>query len=217
MGFEVIYPLKGLNHLLINRNQDQKEYFELQTKTNETKRTRVFASEENIDFICGFIRKRFNDKPINLLCHGTRSGFEQKMFRKYLPANSEVIGSELSPSAFGYTDTVVWDFNVLNPDWENKFDVLYSNSHDHSLNLRETLQVWLSSLNKTGFIILEHSIAHEWFKKSEPSALKFETIPFLLLDWFNGQVFVSKIFDAPKFHISSVRHQIFVISKNNQF
>jgi hypothetical protein len=216
MGFEVIYPLKGLNHIMINRYQDQKKYVQIQTKTNEFKRTRVFASEENIDLICSFIRKRFNDKPINLLCHGTRNGFEQKIFRKYLPVNSEVVGSELSSSAFDYADTVVWDFNILNPDWENKFDVLYSNSHDHSFNLRDTLQVWINSLNENGIIILEHSIAHEWFKKSEPSALKFETLPFLLLDWFKGQVFVSEIFNAPKFHISSIRHKIFVISKNSQ-
>jgi hypothetical protein len=216
LGFEVIYPLKGLSHMLKNRYKDKKEYFQLQTKTYKIKRIRVFASEENIDFICQYIRKRFNGHPINLLCHGTRNGFEQKIFRKYLPANSEVVGSELSPSAFGIPDTVVWDFNNLNPDWVNKFDVLYSNSHDHCLNLRNTLEVWLNSLNNNGIIVLEHSIAHEWRKKSEPSALKFETIPFLLLDWFKGQVFVSEVFTAPKSHISSVRHQIFVISKNSQ-
>ena len=213
-GFEIIFPLSGIKaNVADNKSEVYEEYRTRQTKTNKKKLARVFASEENLKFISEFLLNRFGDVPLKVICHGSRNGFEQAKFSELLPGGSEILGTDISPTATMFPATIQWDFNERNPEWEGIFDVVYSNSHDHAFNLRNTLATWIQTLNNGGVIILEHSIAHEWVKKSEPSAVKAELIPFLILDWFQGEVLVTAVLRPPHYVISSNRHNVIVISK----
>ncbi len=180
---------------------------------NEKKRDRVFAKEENLIFISNVLKGHIKERPIKMLCHGTRNGYEQNTFINYLPPGSSAIGTEISESSLNYLNTINWDFNVGNDEWKGTFDVIYSNSHDHAFNLKVTLGHWLETLRIGGLLVIEHSIAHEFRSKSDPSQFKLELFPFLLLEWFEGKAICIDILDAPMAFINKERHKIFFIQK----
>jgi len=213
-GFEIISPLSGLRNSIDKpKKVDYNKYYKKQVKLNKQKIERVFAVEKNLRFTCDLLIKKYREKPLNVICHGTRNGFEQDIFLKYLTSGSNVIGTEISPTATKFANTIEWDFSKAKLEWNNSFDVVYSNSHDHAINLKETLQVWLDSLNDEGVIILEHSLAHEWVHRSEPSAVKVELLPFLILKWFKEKAYVESIYQLSNSSKLGERNFLILISK----
>lgn len=102
------------------------------------------------------IYEHFKDDDIkNILCHGTRSGEEQKLFKDSFKCY--VMGSELCEKAINAPMTTIWDFNKVNPDWIGKFDLVYTNSFDHCITPKETLEVWKNQLAENGKLLIEWS------------------------------------------------------------
>lgn len=111
------------------------------------------------DSVIESISKYFKDRNVqSILCHGTRTGDEQKLFKKYF--GCYVWGSELSERAHDADMTTVWDFNKVNPDWVGKFDIIYSNSFDHCITPKETLGVWKDQLTENGRLCIEWTEFH---------------------------------------------------------
>lgn len=139
------------------------DYLEYQKKWNKIKVGKiVYVRQSTINLICDI--KTFAG---SILCHGTRCAAEQKFFKKRFP-NAEIIGSEIGPSALNSPMTVQWDFNKQNDDWVNKFDIVYSNSFDHSITPLETLKVWKKQLNKSGMLFLEYAENRSNPSESDP-------------------------------------------------
>ncbi len=140
------------------------EYVEAQIKANKRKIDWQWVKKENIQIICDYI-----GQVDSVLCHGTRQGFEQKYFKQILEC--EVLGTEISPTAKDFEDTVQWDFNKQKKDWLNRWDIVYSNSLDHSPNPIETVDIWKQQAKK--FVILERdencnkSTVHDPFGATE--------------------------------------------------
>ena len=88
------------------------EYKKWQVFGNSLKQESVWVEKDNVKKIVKNLN--FINKKISLLCLGTRNGSEQKLFKKYLPKNSYVLGMEISNSAKNYKDTIQWDFNIYN-------------------------------------------------------------------------------------------------------
>lgn len=129
------------------------DYIDAQKNTTDKKYGRLVYVRENI--ING-IYQEFKNKKINsILCHGTRSGEEQKYFKKYF--NCYVMGSELSEKAESADMTTIWDFNKENKDWVGNFDLVYTNALDHCINPTETLGIWKDQLTKDGNLLIEWS------------------------------------------------------------
>lgn len=122
------------------------EYIERQVSANKRKIGWIWVQKENIKKICDFI-----GHADSVLCHGTRRGKEQQYFKEFL--GCEVLGTEISPTATDFPDTIQWDFNKENPDWEKGWDIVYSNSLDHSPTPKETVGLWMSQARK--YLILE--------------------------------------------------------------
>jgi hypothetical protein len=93
----------------------------------------------------------------NIICHGTRRGGEQQDFLKLYP-DAYVIGTEISDTATQFPLTIEHDFNIQKQEWINKFDILYSNSFDHSFNIEKTIKVWADQMNKDGKMFIEWNI-----------------------------------------------------------
>ena len=53
--------------------------------------------------------------------------------------------------------TVQWDYAEQKDEWVNKFDIVYSNSFDHSFDPQKTIDTWREQLNGNGRIYLEYS------------------------------------------------------------
>lgn len=128
------------------------DYRNNQIKANKAKLDCVWVRPETIDLICQVIKVR-NHEPKFGICHGTRRGIEQGLFKSYLKC--EVIGTEISDTAEKFPDTIEWDFHMVKPEWEKACDFIYSNSLDHAYNPQGALEKWISCLNEKGLLIIE--------------------------------------------------------------
>ena len=108
-----------------------------------------------IRFLAGYIHTNYGAIDFGI-CHGTRRGGEQANFTKALPNSPEVIGTEISDTATQFPNTVQWDFNEVNKEWDSKADFVYSNSWDHSCDPYRTFSAWGQSLKPDGLLILHH-------------------------------------------------------------
>lgn len=135
----------------IYKYRDYNHYLESQERTNREKLNWVYVSKKIIQNIA-------KDKGTaeNILCHGTRNGTEQQYFKDLFP-NAFVIGTEISSTAHMFPMTIQHDFTIEKEDWIGKFDIIYSNSFDHSIDPEKTIEVWANQLNKRGRLYLEYS------------------------------------------------------------
>ena len=125
------------------------------------------------------------------ICHGIRNGAELKYFKNYLVV--EIIGTEISPTATRFSDTIQWDFHDVKKEWENSFDFIYSNSFDHSYNPEHCIQQWMSCLKKDGACFLEHSLSDVKASKLDPFGATFHGMHKLINYAGKGLFHVSRI------------------------
>lgn len=140
----------------LHKYDSYKEYVKVQTKANKKKIGNVWAQPETIKLISDHILAN-NPQPEFGLCHGTRRGVEQALFREYL--GCEVLGTEISDTATQFPDTIEWDFHNVKEEWIGACDFIYSNSLDHACKPEKALRAWLSCLKNNGVLVIEWSEA----------------------------------------------------------
>ena len=175
------------------------------TLTKFGRRKRIF------DFLSAYIVRTIG-QPRFGICHGTRRGLEQQWFRKAL--GCEVIGTEISDTAYQFPQTTQWDFHEAKPEWINSVDFIYSNSFDHSYDPEKCLNVWMSCVRPGGLCILEHSSLHsqEGATNVDPFGAEIVAMPYLILSWAKGNYGVRDLLEAPKRPtVHAVRYQYFIV------
>lgn len=175
---------------------DYERYRSVQIAGNERKLERVFVLEQNITFLAERLRP---SAPKFGICHGTRRGAEQQWFRNDLPG-CDVIGTEISPTASQFPNTIQWDFHDVKPEWLNSADFIYSNSLDHSYDPDKCLNAWMSCIRPGGVCILEHTRMHDASCASDldPFGAELSLMPFLILQWGRGRFAATEMLRAPK-------------------
>ena len=180
--------------------KDYDEYVSYQTEANKHKIKNVYVHTNTIKTIV-------NDKKNadNIICHGTRNGAEQKYFKHFFP-QAYIVGTEISETASQFKMTVQHDFTIQKNEWIDKFDIVYSNSFDHSIDPVATLTTWRDQLNVNGRLYVEHSEdprinkSRAWdplaiSKKEIKEIMKqvdLELIYILKSDSENGNIYVCK-------------------------
>lgn len=136
------------------------EYVDAQVMGNLAK----YKSHSYVDtnIIGGIVNYMISNKlkPTFGLCHGSRRGLEQEYFVNWFKSQNievSVLGTEISPTAAEFKDTIQWDFNEAKDEWINGVDFIYSNSFDHSFNPSKTIDVWMSCLRDDGMCFVEWS------------------------------------------------------------
>jgi hypothetical protein len=137
---------------------DYAENYELYVENQKTLNARKFNSTCNDhDQIFNLIKDEVlmrNPNPTFGLCHGVRSGLENKTLGDKL--NCKIIGTEIGDK-FGYPDiTIQWDMHDIKEEWIGACDVIYSNSFDHVYDPIHCLNQWAKTLKPTGIIVLQH-------------------------------------------------------------
>ena len=130
----------------IYKYKNYAQYVEEQTKANKIKLGWTYVKRPVIDSICsnysslrtedGVVKS--NEDPSFIICHGTRKGTEQKLFKINYP-NAEIIGTEISDTATLFRMTIQHDFTIPIEEWIGKADIVYSNSFDHTI---DPVEVW---------------------------------------------------------------------------
>lgn len=136
------------------------EYVNAQIEGNTRKIKNSYVDPNSIDMLVKHLHTTYNLEPNMVLCHGTRRGLEQSYFQKAFSeynVQSNVIGTEISPTASEFPNTIQWDFHNVKDDWVGNVDLVYSNSFDHSFKPVDCLDAWMSCLTKNGKCVIEYS------------------------------------------------------------
>ena len=81
-----------------------------------------------------------------------------------------------------------------------KFDFVYSNSHDQSFNPKLALGSWIKCLKVGGLLVLEHSRFHGKSRanRQDPFGVETEVLPFLVMGWFSASLRLEGIYEPSK-------------------
>jgi len=139
--------MKYINH------ESYEEYKQIQTQTNHNKINVVWVTPGNIKDISNYCKDNQIDVK-NIICHGSRNAAEIKLFANEFP-EAGIMGTDISDTATNFPNTIQWDFHDENPDWEGQFDIVFTNSWDHSYDFEKALKAWIKSLTPTGRIFLD--------------------------------------------------------------
>jgi len=119
-------------------------------KTDHGNSSLSWIDEEGLVVVNKLIHSHVNDIKV-VVCHGCRSGVEVDVLQRLNP-DARVFGTDLYGEAYKYNRTYFreMDFDDVPPEWVGYFDVIYSNSIDHSRNPINTLMAWKSELKNNG-------------------------------------------------------------------
>lgn len=190
-GYDIVYINSQIDFYL-HEYESYDQYKKVQIHFNQKKIDSVWADKTTMHKVGEIVKRNADATEIKGICHGTRNGYEQN----YLNDNFkgfEVIGTDISPTAVEYKNSVMWDFHDENKEWFGKFDFVYSNSLDQSWKPSKALETWLNQLKKNGVLIIEHSAAHGPLSagKMDPFGVKPTVFCHVLAGWFGHQVSVS--------------------------
>jgi len=165
----------------VHQYDSHDEYVKAQVKANIRKEKFVWVKRHAIQKISKKI-------PIasSILCHGTRNGAELRLFEEFYP-QAYVIGTEISETAHKYKGTVQHDFHEPRNEWYNKFDIVYSNSFDHSYDPFKVLTTWTKQLKTTGRLIIEYQKQHKDVP-SDPLVIEQRNFEFLVKEKFGMKI-----------------------------
>jgi hypothetical protein len=128
------------------------EYKKAQVRWNLKKLKRVFSKPSELNAIIKYIKNNNIDIKTGV-CHGVRNGWEVQYFRENLCEN--IFGTEISHTADQFDNVIEWDFHEIKDEWLNHFDMIYSNSFDHTYKPEECLATWMSTLSENGRLFLQ--------------------------------------------------------------
>ncbi len=173
---------------------DYERYRAVQVKGNLHKLEGNSIKEETIAFLSEYLFKKKHVFQFGL-CHGTRRGKEQEYFQKYL--NCKVLGTEISPTAVEFPDTLEWDFHEAKPEWLGAVDFIYSNALDHSYDQEKCLDSWISCLKDDGICIIEHRQGSLHASELDPFGAHLVFMPYLITTWGKGKYSLREIIKSP--------------------
>ena len=136
--------------------ESYEEYVAAQTEANKRKLRNTWVRSETIDLIAGCV----SEYVVAILCHGTRNGFEQALFRKKFP-HAIISGTEISDTAKTFPMTAHHDFHDPLDTWHGCAQIVYSNSLDHAYDPRKALLTWRDQLAPHGRLFIEYSFTEQ--------------------------------------------------------
>lgn len=91
------------------------------------------------------------------ICHGSRNGKEIRVLQEYVPECS-ILGTEISPTATQFPNTIQWDFHNIKEEWLDSVDFVYSNTLDHSHSPEYAISQWVRCLSEKGRAFVEWDV-----------------------------------------------------------
>ena len=215
--FKLGYRISKINNtgVMVNiyKYKNYNEYKQTQIYYKKKKIDKVWADEKSLKILCKFLNENIKKDNVKGLCHGSRNGYEQKIFLNEIK-NSKVLGTDISETAIDFENSIVHDFHEQKDEWIENFDFVYSNSLDQSYDPHKALTVWLSQVKKNGFVIIEHSDQHGVISsgKMDPFGVEASFFPFLLTEWFGHSISL-KIIKTIKLNKNNAPVFFFILKK----
>lgn len=182
-------PRKGM---VLHDVGDYERYKKVQVVANKLKHDKVFAMQENI----AYLLDRFH--PESVLCHGVRNGAELDYFTSR-PGVRRILGTDIAP--VHHPAAIQHDMHEplygLDP-----FDMVYSNSWDHTYDPEKLFKVWAEQVATNGCMILEHTSLHcpSHSNERDPFGVTREVLVGFLAEVLGDKWHVWLLTDAPNHH-----------------
>ena len=189
---------------------DLAAYRREQEKGNRAKIDQVWTSEINLQFIARWLQQR-GVAPRFILCHGTRNGFEQKVFSAFF--HCDVLGTEISATATQFPMTVQADFHETAPEWERKADIVYSNSLDHAYDPVKALRAWAAAVRDGGVIVIEKASDSDprGVSDLDPFGITLSNLVVFLLETLGEIACLRALIDVPRRREGATYHKMVVV------
>lgn len=212
-GHQVVES-KGLCDYYLHEYQSYDDYRRIQVRHNVRKLDSIWADERTLERVVQILSREFGEgTPIRGICHGTRNGFEQN-YLMHLSSRMSIIGTDISPTAADYENSLQWDFHDPKEEWVSTSDFVYTNSLDQSWQPKIALTTWLGQLKPNGILIIEHTDLHGPIGASEmdPFGVRPTVLPYVLTMWFGHQISIEHSVDRKSDR--DLDAWLFVIRKN---
>lgn len=134
------------------------EYRQIQVAANKLKYHEVYAEDTELRSVAAHLARHHGGARRGL-CHGVRNGYEVHKLRALLPA-VDIVGTDISDTASGLSNCIVWDMHDVKPEWIGAIDFIYSNSWDHTYDPRLLFASWGNTLSPSGRIYLSYTALH---------------------------------------------------------
>ena len=141
------------------------QYLEVQRQTVRTRGIGPYFTDLEMKRIADWCKAN-GVQVVSGICHGARNGLECDELMRYLPL-ATIMGTDLFPNTGKSrlikreAEVIEWDFNEPRKEWERSFDLVYSNSLDHSPDPEETLKVWFRQLKPLGAMFVQWNRSDE--------------------------------------------------------
>ncbi len=135
-------------------------------RASAKRKYKAFYWDEEARILAGWFERRGLPLPHKVLCHGVRFGVDS--FTNVF--NAQVIGTDIFQmvrTSIAVKQFKQWDFRRIKPEWRGQFDMVYSNSLDHSNQPSRTLRIWLDQLNPNGHLIVNWTPYHDKVYKGD--------------------------------------------------
>ena len=185
------------------------QYRKIQIAHNKRKLDKVWADENTLSVIEDDLRA--HGIGATGICHGARNGFEVKWFQNRL--SGQIIGTDISETALQFPNMHVWDYHDANPDWENRFEFVYTNSLDQAINPAQALNAWSKQIVPHGRIYVEHTMAHSTSGAGEmdPFGAHPMIMPYLFFVWGRGVYRLTSILEVAAKQNNGLQAWVFVL------
>jgi hypothetical protein len=185
-------------------------YRDEQERGNRKKIDQVWTNERNLVFMSEWVRRRGID-PKFVVCHGTRNGFEQRIFAGAL--HCDVIGTEISSTASQFPMNLQADFHEIRPEWDGKVDFVYSNSLDHAYDPAKALRAWSQSVRDGGFMLLEKASDSDprGVSDLDPFGITLPNLLVFLLETLGESASIRALLDVPLPRTGATYHKVVVV------
>jgi SAM-dependent methyltransferase len=192
---------------------DVAAYRREQERGNRAKIAQIWTSEDSLLFISRWLGDR-GLAPRFIICHGTRNGFEQRVFSGFF--HCEVIGTEISPTASQFPMTVQADFHEPRVEWARKADLVYSNSLDHAYDPAKALRAWAEAVRDGGVIVLEKASDSDprGVSDLDPFGITLSDLVVFLLETLGDVACVRGVLDVPRPREGASYHKMIVVEIN---
>jgi len=123
-------------------------------KTDNGKKYYTWVDEKDMKEVNRVIHLYAKDIQ-TILCHACRCGLEVDVLHKLNPT-AKVFGTDIYGEAYKFDRAYFreMDFDIVPEEWVEYFDVIYSNSIDHSRDPINTLLAWKEELKKDGIFFI---------------------------------------------------------------
>ena len=173
------------------KNEDREKYIKCQKIATLTKINK-HRNQKEYNQVSAEISSFVSLSHKNMICLGARNPWEKKCFQKNFP-NLNVKDLDLSPESC--CDHIM-DYSKLPEDWQDYWDIIYSNAPDHALDGEQTIKEWFRALKPNGILAIGWATdnlfeegSKKWFSEHDCILYNnFEEIGLWIENDLNGKI-----------------------------